>query len=154
MEIKIEENTNMNHHQIKLVVHPRTKHIAKKAIDKLEETLESIPCYDEYNNMYFIPVISIIYIEIVDHHVYAYTHDQIYYLHCYSLKEFIKNDIFHHFCQINSQTAVNIDYVLTYHIDQDCRRKVFLENGEVLIVNRSYKDKFEKVMKKVRKIVK
>ena len=67
MEIKIEEDKNMNHHQIKLVIHPQTRHIAEKMIDTLNDSLKNIKVYDDENNMYFIPVISIIYIEIIEH---------------------------------------------------------------------------------------
>lgn len=154
MEIKIEEDKNMNHHQIKLVIHPQTRHIAEKMIDTLNDSLKNIKVYDDENNMYFIPVISIIYIEIIEHHLFAYTKDRIYGLHYYSLKDFIHKQKLHHFCQINAQTIVNIDYIVSYSIDEDSRRKIVLENNEKLIVNRSYKDQFESAMKRKKKVVK
>ena len=50
MEIKIEEDKNMNHHQIKLVIHPQTRHIAEKMIDTLNDSLKNIKVYDDENN--------------------------------------------------------------------------------------------------------
>ncbi|UTY38154.1 LytTR family transcriptional regulator [Allocoprobacillus halotolerans] len=154
MKIRIEEDCGMNHHQMKLVIHPQIRHIAEKVIETMSASLESIHGYDEYNNMYFIPIVSIVYIETIDHKLYAYTKNQVYYLHFYSLKELMRKKFLPQFCQINAQTLVNTDYVCAYRIDENSRRKIILENGEILIVNRSYKNRFENVMNIKNKVVK
>lgn len=154
MEIEIEENKNMNHHKIKLIVHPKTKYMAEKLINKWDDPLKNVKGYDDANNIYFIPIISILYIEVVEHHLFAYTKDNIFSLRYYSLKDFIHKQKLHNFCQINAQTIVNIDYIVSYSIDKDSRRKIILENNDKLIVNRSYKNQFESAIKRKNKVVK
>lgn len=86
-------------------------------------------------------VAEIYYLEIVDRHCFAYLNKEVYQLEL-NLKSFLEKYEDNGFVQIGKSTIVNIRYVDHIIPDINMRLNLVLENGEKLIVNRSYKKAF------------
>ena len=86
-------------------------------------------------------VSEIFYLEIVDRHCFAYLDKEVYQLEL-SLKNFLEKYEDNGFVQIGKSTIVNIRYVDHIIPDINMRLNLVMENGEKLIVNRSYKKTF------------
>ena len=66
MKITFNFDRNISRNEIILFIHPNYKNICKNFKIKIRESFQLIQVYDDQNNMYPIPLISILYIEIVD----------------------------------------------------------------------------------------
>jgi len=86
-------------------------------------------------------VSEIFYLEIVDRHCFAYLDKEVYQLEL-NLKNFLEKYEDGGFVQIGKSTIVNIRYVDHIIPDINMRLNLVMENGEKLIVNRSYKKAF------------
>lgn len=73
MKIIYDENEQMNHHELKLVYHPKNKKLAQLLLKQFTENLGEVELYDEYHNKYYVPLLAIYYFEMVDQKFYAYT---------------------------------------------------------------------------------
>ncbi len=90
---------------------------------------------------------EIFYLEIVDRHCFAYLDKEVYQLEL-NLKSFLEKYEDIGFVQIGKSTIVNIRYVNHIIPDLNMRLNLVMENGEKLIVNRSYKKAFMDGLKK------
>lgn len=146
MKITYCMNSKMNHHEMKLVVHPRNKKLAKLLASQFRETLGEIEVYDDCRNKYPIAILGIYYFEMVDHKIFAYTESEVYRLHCMTLAS-LKEDLKHFgFYQINVRTLVNVKHIQQYHKQKGCRRRMILDNGDVLVSSRHYRQEFDEMM--------
>lgn len=132
----------MNHNEIHISFHPKNKETVQLLMRNMKETMGEVNVYDEYHNHYEISILSIYYIEVVDHKTFIYTKNEVYRINksLSALKKELKN---YGFCQINVRTLVNKKHMSSYCVTQDCRRKIYLDNQEILVVNRRYKNEFE-----------
>ncbi len=147
MKITYEENAKMNHHEIRIVTHPKNKKLVRTVINQIEDKFGEIEVYDDMRNQYYIPILSIYYIEIIDHRIFAYTDSNIYKLRFISttkLSQILKP---YGFYKVNVRTLVNKKYVVQYHKVVGSRRKLILENGEILISSRRYKEECDRMIK-------
>lgn len=145
MKITCSEDVKMNHYEMKLVVHPKNKQLARLLIQQFKETLGEIEVTDDYRNKYTIPILAIYYVEVIDHKTFVYTDKEVYRLYgsIPVLKEQMLMIGFH---QINVRTFVNVKHVTQYRIYKGCRRKVVLDNGETLISSRRFKAEFQEMV--------
>ena len=88
-----------------------------------------------------IMVSEIYYLEIVDRRCFAYLDKEVYQLEM-NLKSFLEKYENIGFVQVGKSTIVNIRYVNHIIPDLNMRLNLVMENGERLIVNRSYKKAF------------
>ncbi|MEG0591798.1 MAG: LytTR family DNA-binding domain-containing protein [Coprobacillus sp.] len=141
MKITYSEDLKMNHYEMKLVVHPKNKKLARLLAQQFKETLGEIEVTDDYRNKYPIPILAIYYVEIIDHKAFVYTDKEVYRIYgsIPSLKEKMITLGFH---QINVRTFVNVKHVKQYQIYKGCRRKVILDNGDMLVSSRHFKPQF------------
>lgn len=86
-------------------------------------------------------VSEIYYLEIVDRRCFAYLDTEVYQLEL-NLKGFLEKYENIGFVQVGKSTIVNIRYVNHIIPDLNMRLNLVMENGEKLIVNRSYKKAF------------
>lgn len=84
---------------------------------------------------------SIYYLEVVDRKLFAYQEKEVWQLD-YSLKAFLARFGAGGFIQIGKSVAVNIYKVSRIKADLNMRLRLILDNGEILILNRSYKKSF------------
>lgn len=145
MKISYDENEKMNHHEFKLVYHPKNKKLAKLLLKQFTESLGEIEAFDEYRNKYYIPVLSIYYFEIIEHKIYAYTESDVYRINCMNMEQLKAKVKDYGFYQINVRTLVNIKHVKNYKIQRGSRRRIILDNEDVLISSRHYKAEFDKL---------
>lgn len=94
---------------------------------------------------------SIYYLEVVDRKLFAYQEKEVYQLD-YSLRNYI--DLFgaNGFVQIGKSLAVNIYKVSRIKADLNMRLRLQLDNGEILILNRSYKKAFLEMLQHVKEV--
>lgn len=143
MKITYDINEKINHHEMRLVVHPKNLKLAKLMVGEFSETLGNIEVFDEYRNYYPIPLLSIYYIEMVDHKFFVYTEREVYRLNSSSLlalKERIKGFDFY---QVNVRTLVNGKHVSQYQRQSGNRRRIWLDNGDMLMSSRQFKSEFD-----------
>lgn len=143
MKITFNFDRNISRNEIILFIHPNYKNICENFKAKIQESFQLIQVYDDQSNMYPIPLISILYIEIVDRKIFAYTQNQQYILHMKSLKEFqrkIKNKDFY---RINHSVLINKNSIVSIKIIGDKKRLILLTNGEHLQVSREYANKID-----------
>ncbi|GFH97424.1 hypothetical protein IMSAGC003_03995 [Lachnospiraceae bacterium] len=84
---------------------------------------------------------SIYYLEVVDRKLFAYQEKEVYQLD-YSLRSFLACFENSGFVRIGKSTAVNLYKVNKVKADLNMRLHLVMENGEMLILNRSYKKSF------------
>ncbi|OUQ14404.1 hypothetical protein B5E87_02680 [Massilimicrobiota sp. An142] len=141
MKITFNFDRNISRNEIILFIHPNYKNICKNFKIKIRESFQLIQVYDDQNNMYPIPLISILYIEIVDRKIFAYTQNQQYILHMTSLKEFQRKIKSKDFYRITHSVLVNKNSIVSIKIIGDKKRLILLTNNEHLQVSREYADK-------------
>ena len=89
---------------------------------------------------------TVYYFEIVDHKIYAYTENDVFRLYgttMAKLKETVEPMGFY---QINVRTIVNVRHVLYYKKQRGCRRRMVLDNKDVLVSSRRYRCGFDKMI--------
>ena len=89
---------------------------------------------------------EIYYLEIVDRHCFAYLKEDVWQLEM-SLRGFLEKYEKNGFAQIGKSMIVNIGKKEKIVPDINMRMHLLLENGEKLIVNRSYKKTFMSALK-------
>ena len=94
---------------------------------------------------------SIYYLEVVDRKLFACQEKEVFQLDC-SLKSFLDCYSQSGFIQIGKSTAVNIYKVERVTADLNMRLRLVLENGEALILNRSYKKIFMDALHRIREV--
>ncbi len=154
MKISCRKNEKMNHNEMEIIVHPKNMRVAKLVATQIREALGEIIVYDEYRNRYPISILSIYYIEMVDHKMFVYTEKDIYrmFFKLVNVKEILKE---YNFYQINAKTLVNSKHIVKYAIGEGCRRKIYLSNGDILVSNRRYRIDFDTMIKEkaIQKII-
>ena len=100
-----------------------------------------LKAYDDQHNMFLIPIPLIYYIECVYNKVFIYTKDEVYRSH-ERFTELKNSYASEGLIQINKNTLVNKIHIQSIQIEKECRRKLFLNNDESLIVNRKYSKQF------------
>lgn len=142
----------MNHHEMKVTVHSKNKKLAEMLIEQFKEKLGEIEVLDEFKNVYPISLLSIYYFELVDHKIFAYTENDVFGMPNMAfgtLKETIKSFGFY---QVNVRTLVNVKHVEKYQKEIGCRRRMILDNGDVLISSRRFYKEFDKMVEDRRHI--
>lgn len=143
MRITYNLDEKMNHHEIRLGVHPRNERVIRLLAKQFRESLGEIEVYDDCRNVYTISMLAIYYFELVDHKIYAYTEREVFrvgQIKMSALKEKVKKFGFY---QINVRTLVNFQHILTYQKQVGCRRRLVLDNKEVLISTRQFYKEFD-----------
>lgn len=94
---------------------------------------------------------SIYYLEVVDRKLFAYQEKEVYQLD-YSLRNFLECFEAGGFIQIGKSLAVNIYKVNGVKTDLNMRLRLVMDNGEVLVLNRSYKKSFLDALQKIQEV--
>jgi len=153
MKITYYENTEMNHYEMRLTTHPKNKKMAKLLMKQFQETLGEIEVYDDYRNRYPLTLLEIYYFEMVDHKIFVYTDKDVYRLY-YTSMGALKKKIQHYgFYQINVRTLVNVKHVSHYKKEIGCRRQMIMDNGDVLVSSRRYKNEFDLMVQEHKDII-
>ncbi len=94
---------------------------------------------------------SIYYLEVVDRKLFAYQEREVCQL-SYTLRGFLDLFSANGFVQIGKSTAVNIYKVAQIQADFNMHLRLRLDNGEILILNRSYKKSFLETLQDIREV--
>ncbi len=94
---------------------------------------------------------SIFYLEVVDRKLFAYKEKEVYQLD-YSLRRFLDCFGAEGFVQIGKSMAVNIYKVSRVKADINMRLRLVMDNGEILILNRSYKKAFLEALQRIKEV--
>ncbi len=94
---------------------------------------------------------SIYYLEVVDRKLFAYQETEVCQL-AYTLRGFLDLFSANGFVQIGKSTAVNIYKVAQIQTDFNMHLRLRLDNGELLILNRSYKKSFLETLQHIREV--
>ena len=94
---------------------------------------------------------SIYYLEVVDRKLFAYQEKEVwqidgslrYFLDCYETSGFV---------QIGKSMAVNLYRVSRVKADLNMRLRLLMDNGEVLVLNRSYKKAFMEALQRLQEV--
>lgn len=95
------------------------------------------------NSVYKLYLGSLYYLEVVDRKLFAYQEKEVYQLED-SLQHFL--DCFEEqgFVRIGKSTAVNLYKIDRIKADLNMRLRLYMDNGEMLVLNRTYKKPFWK----------
>jgi len=118
------------------------------SITSAETSSQLIGKNNEGQKVYF-DIDQVFYFESVDKKTFAYLKDQIYEVEerLNSIEEEL-GDI--GFIRINKSNVVNIYYIQAIKPEINMRVRAIMENGEYLMINRSYKKNFENFLKERR----
>ena len=94
---------------------------------------------------------SIYYLEVVDRKLFAYQEKEVYQLE-YSMRGFLESYEKNGFVQIGKSMVVNLYKVSRVKADLNMRLRLHMDNGEILILNRTYKKSFLDALARIRKI--
>lgn len=133
---KIKINNRLKEDRIIISCSPKCRELAENMLLFIHQN-HIIPTYNERNQINYIPIFNIYYIEIVDQYIFAYTKNNCYKVNIkfHVLSEMVKQ---YNIKQINRNTLVNLNFVISSKIISDCRRQIQLKNNETLIVSRKY----------------
>ncbi|MBR1598822.1 MAG: LytTR family transcriptional regulator DNA-binding domain-containing protein [Lachnospiraceae bacterium] len=94
------------------------------------------------NEMFFIDVMSIIYVESVDRKTFVYTDNDCYKtkLRLYEMEE----QLLHYgFIRISKSSLVQLNFIRSVRVEINRKLRLTLENGEQLIVSRAYSEQLK-----------
>lgn len=94
---------------------------------------------------------SIYYLEVVDRKLFACQEKEVYQLEC-SMKYFLDNFAGNGFVQIGKSMVVNLYKVEQVKTDLNMRLKLLMDNGEILILNRTYKKSFLNALARMQEV--
>lgn len=94
---------------------------------------------------------SIYYLEVVDRKLFAYQEKEVYQLEC-SMRHFLDNFEKNGFVQIGKSMVVNLYKVDQVKADLNMRLKLLMDNGEMLVLNRTYKKSFLNALARIQEI--
>ena len=128
---------------------------------KNDQEIENLICYLEADKILFgkkneqiqkLRVEDIFYCEIVDRKCFAYMEKEVYMLEM-GLQNFLQQYETSGFVRIGKSLVVNVCKIDSLKADLNMRVKVYLENGEIVVVNRSYRHSFYNKLKKMKEEV-
>lgn len=93
------------------------------------------------NVLYKLHPGSIYYLEVVDRKLFAYQEKEVYQVEC-SMRHFLDGFSENGFVQIGKSMIVNLYKVNQVKTDLNMRLRLLMDNGEILILNRTYKKSF------------
>lgn len=92
---------------------------------------------------------EIIYLEIVDRKCFVYLDNSIWQID-YNISTFLENFSIQGFVRISKSQVVNIYHIKELKAEFNMRVNIILNNGEMIVLNRSYKSDFYKYLKGIR----
>lgn len=90
---------------------------------------------------------EILYIEVVDRKTYAYLADGVWRIF-YGLQQFMDEFGATGFARNNKSMLVNIYHIQELKAQANMRVNILMDNGELIVLNRSYKNEFYKYLEK------
>lgn len=96
-----------------------------------------------------ISIGEIFYLEVVERRCYAYLDHEVYQIN-YNLKSFQERFSSNGFVQIGKSMLVNVFKVNHMRTDMNMKMQLIMDNGEILVLNRTFKTKFISYLKKVK----
>lgn len=130
------------------------KPIIEDVIDIVENKKGDISLYgiNKREEKILIDTKDIYYFEYVDKRNFAYMKEEVYQVH-ESLASLETNLRSEGFIRVNKSNIVNIKHIASIKSEANMRVRAIMENGEYLIINRSYKSGFKKFLKERRNIL-
>ena len=115
---------------------------------ELERIISTIRLIDQQmtvtknGELFFIDVMTIIYVESVDRKTFVYTDNDCYEtkLKLYEMEEQLSH---YGFLRISKSSLVQLNFIHSVKIDINRKLKLTLENGEQLIVSRAYSEQLK-----------
>lgn len=131
-------------------VHYREESEKIKTIRDFFDAFQSITGIKE-NDIHKLHPDNIYYLEVVDRKLFAYQEKEVYQLE-YSLSHFLENFENCGFVRIGKSTAANLYKVNQVKADLNMRLRLIMDNGEVLVLNRTYKKSFLDALRHIREV--
>lgn len=94
---------------------------------------------------------DIFYLETIERRCYAYLENEVYQID-FNLKNFQERFMSNGFIQIGKSMIVNVYKIDKVKTDSNMRLRLIMENGEVLILNRTFKRGFMESLKKMQEV--
>ncbi|PWM58515.1 MAG: LytTR family transcriptional regulator [Dielma fastidiosa] len=141
MKIWLRKSDKISENNIEIYYNGQNDRSIKQIMKIISLYDTRLKAYDDQHNMFLIPIPLIYYIECVDNKVFIYTKDEVYRSH-ERFTELKNSYASEGLIQINKNTLVNKIHIQSIQIEKECRRKLFLNNDESLIVNRKYSKQF------------
>ncbi|MDE5865185.1 MAG: LytTR family transcriptional regulator DNA-binding domain-containing protein [Lachnospiraceae bacterium] len=148
MKIQYQNDPSLKEDYIEVHFREETERI--KTIRDFFDAFQSITGKKE-NDIYKLHPESIYYLEVVDRKLFAYQEKEVYQLE-YSLQHFLECFENSGFVRIGKSTAVNLYKVNQVKADFNMRLRLVMDNGEILILNRTYKKSFLGALHHIREV--
>lgn len=147
MKINIYQEPDLNENHVDL--HYNQMDEETKAIKQYLSAFEGmIPGKDEETERErMLTPGEILYIEVVDRKTYAYLKNSVWRI-SYGLQQFMDKFSSVGFARNNKSMLVNIYHIQELKAQVNMRVNIEMDNGEQIILNRSYKDEFYKYLEK------
>lgn len=94
---------------------------------------------------------DIFYLETVERRCYAYLESEVYQID-FNLKNFQERFLSNGFVQIGKSMIVNVYRIDRVKTDLNMRMRLIMENGEVLILNRTFKKNFVEYLRNIQEV--
>ncbi|MGL4736935.1 MAG: LytTR family DNA-binding domain-containing protein [Cellulosilyticaceae bacterium] len=147
MKLVMHKQSNLKEERVEVYYKEMNSRV-QKVVDAIEEHVY-IQAIQE-GEKYTLPIDTIYYFDTVDKLSFAYQKDQVYRVP-YTLGEIEESLKDQAFVRISKASIVNIYRVERIVSELNMRIKVYLENGEALLVSRHYKKGFEEALRAVHK---
>ena len=148
MKIRYQNEPSLKEDYVEVHFREETEKI--KTIRDFFNAFQSIAGKKE-NEIHKLHPESIYYLEVVDRKLFAYQEKEVYLLE-YSLQHFLECFENYGFVRIGKSTAVNLYKVNKVKTDLNMRLRLIMDNGELLILNRTYKKSFLDALHHIREV--
>ncbi|MBO5209613.1 MAG: LytTR family transcriptional regulator DNA-binding domain-containing protein [Lachnospiraceae bacterium] len=131
-------------------VHYQEESETVEVIRDFFDSFQSITAKSE-NGMVKLHPNSVFYLELVDRKLFAYQEKEVYQLD-YSMRHFLECFESNGFVQIGKSTIVNLYKVGCVKTDLNMKLRLHMDNGEVLILNRTFKKAFLEALTHIQEV--
>ncbi len=133
-----------NPHDLSIIIQFDDGNEKQKIISLLNNIGTKIVGYKR-GKQYLLDIDSIYYIDLIDKQTFIYTYDDCYEssLWLYQLEEKLN----HYFVRANKSTIFNMNHIESLKADIGSRIMVYLDNGDQILVSRTYSKEFKKKLK-------
>lgn len=148
MKIQYYRETSLKEDYV--AVHYREETEKIRAVRSFFSSFKSIMGKKE-DSVYKLYPGSIYYLEVVDRKLFAYQEKEVYQLED-SLQHFLDYFEEQGFVRIGKSTAVNLYKVGRIKADLNMRLRLYMDNGEMLVLNRTYKKAFLEALQRMQEV--
>ena len=136
MKITLKENKIKNDIEV-IIEYPEMSETVNRIEHAVKSVDNSVRCFDDDENICFVRIVDIFYIESVEKRIFIYTKDKVYRAEM-QLYQYAEKLYSFGFEQISKTCILNINMLASVKPIFNSKMEALLENGEKVIISRNF----------------